>query len=410
MTKKPLILILGCFDTKGEIFAFLRKCLIEQGAEVISMNVGILGSTDLFPVEIEADTVCTEAGENLISLRKKKDRGYAIEVMAFGAAKILADQANQLGLNGVIGMGGGSGTYIFLKSIQHLPLGFPKICISTLASKDLSDLVGVKDVMLFPSVVDVAALNSIIKPIIHQAAVALVAMSSLPSTSENENTKRIAISMFGNTSVCVDYCTQLLESKGFEVLTFHSNGLGGKAMESLILEGCFEGVLDITTTELADELCGGICSAGPNRLEAAGKTGIPQVVVPGCLDMVNFGKMESVPKKYQGRQLYSWVPTVTLMRTNEEDNKALGKILSEKLNRATSKTAVLFPQKGLSQIDSEGNEFYNPLNNQVLFDSIEEHLDSEILLKKLPLHINDPQFAESAVNKLLELINSESHD
>ncbi len=410
MTKKPLILILGCFDTKGEIFAFLRKCLIEQGAEVISMNVGILGSTDLFPVEIEADTVCTEAGENLISLRQKKDRGYAIEVMAFGAAKILADQANQLGLNGIIGMGGGSGTYIFLKSIQHLPLGFPKICISTLASKDLSDLVGVKDVMLFPSVVDVAALNSIIKPIIHQAAAALVAMSSLPSTSENENTKRIAISMFGNTSVCVDYCTQLLESKGFEVLTFHSNGLGGKAMESLILEGCFEGVLDITTTELADELCGGICSAGPNRLEAAGKTGIPQVVVPGCLDMVNFGKMESVPKKYQGRQLYSWVPTVTLMRTNEEDNKALGKILSEKLNLATGKTAVLFPQKGLSQIDSEGNEFYNPLNNQVLFDSIEEHLDSEILLKKLPLHINDPQFAESAVNKLLELINSESHD
>lgn len=397
--------MLGCFDTKGEIFAFLRNCLLEHGAEVFSVNVGILGSTDLFPVDIEADEVCAAAGENLAKLREKKDRGFAIDIMGLGAEKIISKLKNQRGFDAIIGMGGGSGTYILLKSLQQLPLGLPKICISTLASKDLSDLVGVKDVILVPSIVDVAALNSIIKPIISQAAAALVAMCQVQHPVDPQNSKRIAISMFGNTSVCVDLCTQLLEAKGYEVLTFHSNGLGGKAMESLILENCFVGVLDITTTELADDLCGGICSAGPKRLEAAGKMGIPQVVVPGCLDMVNFGKMESVPKHYLDRQLYSWVPTVTLMRTNEPENKTLGEIFSRKLNAAKGPVSILFPMKGISQIDSEGNAFFNPSVNQVLLDSIMENIHSEISLQELSMHINDQRFAEAAVNQLLDLLN-----
>ncbi len=292
MTQKPTILMLGCFDTKGEIFAFLRDCLLAQEAEVIAVNVGVMGTTRLFPIDVEATKVCEIAGENLEAIRSKNDRGHAMEIMGRGAAKIFDDLYKQKKFDAVIGMGGGSGTYVTLKSMQGLPLGIPKICISTLASKDLSEQVGVKDIVMMPSVVDVAALNSIIKPIIQQAAAAIVAMCGVVIPETTTTSKRIAISMFGNTSVCVDHCTQLLEAEGYEVMTFHANGVGGKAMESLVLEGCFAGVLDITTTELADELCSGVCSAGPNRLEAAAQLGIPQVVVPGCVDMVNFGTME----------------------------------------------------------------------------------------------------------------------
>ncbi|SFU09418.1 Uncharacterized protein, UPF0261 family [Algoriphagus locisalis] len=404
MTQKPTILMLGCFDTKGEIFSFLRDCLLTQGAEVIAVNVGVMGSTTLFPIEVEANKVCETADENLDSLRSKNDRGHAMEVMGRGAAKVLANLQDQKKFDGVIGMGGGSGTYVTLKSMQGLPLGMPKICISTLASKDLSDQIGVKDIVMMPSVVDVAALNSIIKPIIQQAAAAIVAMCGVHIPENAATSKRIAISMFGNTSVCVDHCTLLLEAEGYEVMTFHANGLGGKAMESLILENCFAGVLDITTTELADELCGGVCSAGPNRLEAAAQLGIPQVVVPGCMDMVNFGTMESVPNKYKKRHLYSWVPTVTLMRTNEDENKALGERLANKLNQGLGPTAVLFPQKGLSQIDAAGNVFYNPESTQALSKSIQDNLTSEIPFVNLPFHINDQEFAKAAVEKLLEMM------
>ncbi len=396
--------MLGCFDTKGEIFAFLRKSMLAQGAEVLAVNVGVLGSTKLFPVTIEAAEICEAAGESLEAVRRKNDRGLALEVMARGAASVLAEWHQQGKFDAVIGMGGGSGTYLTLKSMQHLPLGLPKICISTLASKDLSELIGVKDILLMPSVVDVAALNSIIKPIIQQAAAALVAMSRVQLTKDSSDPKRIAISMFGNTSACVDRCTELLEAKGFEVMTFHANGVGGKAMESLAMEGCFAGILDITTTELADELCGGVCSAGPYRLEGAGRLGIPQVVVPGCMDMVNFGTMESVPEKYRNRQLYSWVPTVTLMRTNAEENRELGRILAGKLNQATGPTAVLFPEKGLSQIDSEGNVFYGPESNRALSKSIRENLKSEVPFVNLPFHINEPAFAAEAVKRLLEMM------
>ena len=396
--------MLGCFDTKGEIFAFLRSCLRAQGAKVMAVNVGVMGSTELFPVAIDAEEICEEAGENLEALRAKNDRGYAMEIMGRGAAKVLANLQALEKIDAVIGMGGGSGTYVTLKSMQSLRLGMPKICISTLASKDLSDLVGVKDVLLMPSVVDVAALNSIIKPIIQQAAAAIVAMSGVVIPENSATSKRIAISMFGNTSACVDHCTQLLEAKGFEVMTFHANGVGGKALESLTLEDCFAGVLDITTTELADELCNGICTAGPNRLEAAVKMGIPQVVVPGCMDMVNFGTMDSVPSTYKNRQLYSWVPTVTLMRTNEEENKALGEILAKKLNHGSGHVAILFPAKGLSQLDAEGNVFYNPEVNHILSDSIEKNLNSDIAFMNLPLHINEKEFAEKAVETLMEMM------
>jgi len=404
MTEKPLILMLGCFDTKGEIFAFLRTCLLDQGAEILAVNIGVLGTTKLFPVTVEAAEICEASGENLEIIRRKNDRGLAMEVMGKGAEISVTRLVREKNIKAVIGMGGGGGTYISLSAMKSLPMGLPKLCISTLASKDLSALVGVKDITLIPSVVDVAGLNSIIQPIIQQAAAAAVAMAKLAIKQSPTLSKRIAISMFGNTSACVNHCTAILEGRGYEVMAFHANGIGGKAMESLILEGVFDGVLDITTTELADELLEGICSAGTERLLAAGKMGIPQVVVPGCMDMVNFGTMESVPDKFKGRQLYNWAPNVTLMRTKAEENQELGKLLAEKLNQSKGEVVVLFPEKGLSQIDSEDDIFYNLTVNQVLSDSIQENLKPELVFERLPFHINQKEFAVEAVQRLLGLM------
>lgn len=396
--------MLGCFDTKGEIFSFLRTCLLNQGAEVLAVNVGVMGSTKLFPVTVEATEICEATGENLESLRSKNDRGHAMEVIGKGAEISVSRLVRDNNIKAVIGMGGGGGTFISLSAMKSLPLGLPKLCISTLASKDLSALVGVKDIVLIPSVVDVAGLNSIIQPIIQQAAAAAIAMAKLETKQPSASRKRIAISMFGNTSACVNNCTAILEAKGFEVMAFHANGIGGRAMESLILEGVFDGVLDITTTELADELLQGICSAGTERLLAAGTIGIPQVVVPGCMDMVNFGTMESVPDKFKVRQLYNWAPNVTLMRTNTEENQELGKLFAGKLNQSKGEVVVLFPNKGLSQVDSEGDIFHNPDVNKVLSDSIQDNLKTEISFDRLPFHINDQAFAEKAVERLLEMM------
>ena len=397
---KQSILILGCFDTKEENFNFLRQSILSHGNSVICMNTGVMGSTLLFPVDIESDEIAIAAGHTLEQLRQKADRGYAVEIMGIGARNILKKRIEQEKINAIIGMGGGGGTYIALAAMRDLPLGMPKICVSTLATKDLSHQIGMKDVMLIPSVLDIAGLNRISRQIIRNAAAAICGMAKVGIETNEKTNGIIAISMFGNTNACVDKCSKILESKGYEVMVFHANGLGGKAMESMIRDGFFVGILDITTTELADELCGGICSAGPNRLIAAVEMGVPQVLVPGCLDMVNFGRMETVPKEYNSREFYSWAPDVTLMRTNAQENIHLAQIITEKLSQATAPTSVLLPLKGLSQVDAEGGVFYHPEINRVLFDTIKQHCAAHVDVVEVDMHINERSFAEMAVNIL----------
>jgi uncharacterized protein (UPF0261 family) len=405
--KNKSILILGCFDTKEENFNFLRQCVVSHGENVITMNTGVMGSTLLFPVDFESDLVAKEGGQTIEELRQKEDRGFAVEVMGRGARKLVAELFIQGEIKAVIGMGGGGGTYIALAAMQALPLGFPKICISTLAAKDVTRQVGMKDIFLMPSVVDVAGLNRISRPIMRNAAAAVSGMAKVQLEADEKVLGTVAISMFGNTTACVDQCTKLLEAKGYEVLAFHANGLGGNAMETLIREGCFDGVLDITTTELADELCGGICSAGPGRLTAAVEMGIPQVVVPGCLDMVNFAHLDTIPGKYKERQLYSWAPDVTLMRTDGQENIQLAKMIAEKLNSSTVPVTVLLPLKGLSQIDAEGGIFHQPQINRILFDSLKQHLKDHVKVLEVDTHINEKLFSESAVKVLLENIEKQ---
>lgn len=396
--------MLGCFDTKGEEFAFLRECILAQGEKVKTINTGVMGTTEHFPVDIEADRVALEAGFTIADLRQAGDRGHAVEIMGKGAATMVAKLMAEGGIKAAIGMGGGAGTFIALTAMQEIPLGVPKLCVTTLAAKDLSRLMGSKDITLIPSIVDVAGLNSILKLLLHQAAAAICAMASITATEEEAASGSIAISLFGNTNACVEMCSELLKKQGYEVFTFHANGIGGKTMESLIREGCFDAVLDITTTELADDLCGGVCSAGADRLEAAAEMGIPQVVVPGCLDMVNFAQWDTVPEPYKSRELYSWAPIVTLMRTNKDENRILGEKLAQKLNRSAGAAAILLPLKGISQIDAEGGVFYRPEIDQVLFDAIKKHAREPVKVIEVDAHINDKKFAEMSVKILLNLI------
>lgn len=401
---KKCILMLGCFDTKGEDFAFLYECIKAEGECVITINTGVMGTTENFPVDVESDVVALEAGHSITDLKNDKDRGRAVGIMGDGAAKVVAKLIVEEKIKGAIGMGGGGGTYITLSAMQEIPLGVPKLCLTTLAGKDLSRQIGNKDITLMPSIVDMAGLNSISKRLIRQAAAAICAMGNAINTAADHTNGKIAISMFGNTSACVDKCSELLRAQGYEVFAFHANGVGGKTMESLIREGYFDAVLDITTTELADDLCGGICSAGPDRLNAAAESGIPQVVTPGCLDMVNFAQFDTVPEQYKLRDLYKWAPDVTLMRTNEDENRILGERLAKKINQSGAAVAVLMPTKGISQIDAEGGIFHRPEIDRVLFDTIKENAKATISVIEIDAHINDEKFSQMLVSVLLDMI------
>ena len=402
------ILLIGCFDTKAEDFNYLYRCLTKLGLGVMALNTGVRGSTDAFPVDIEAEEVTQQTDIDIAALRNSTDRSLVVEKMGEGAAKIISRLILKKAIDGVIGMGGGGGTFIALSAMQVIPLEIPKICISTVATKDLSRQVGAKNILLMPSIVDIAGLNSISRLIINQAAGAIHGMVHAAPVSISEKKGSIAISMFGNTTACVDRCTALLKEKGYEVLAFHAVGSGGKTMEALIREGCFEGVLDITTTELADQLCDGICSAGPDRLTAAAEMGVPQVIAPGCLDMVNYGHLDTVPDPYKDRLLYSWAPDVTLMRTNKEENYMLGKTIAEKINKSKGLTTILLPLRGISIVSSEGGAFHDPEIDQVLFQSIKDHSSAAIPITEMDCNINDHQFALKAVNKLLEMIQTTS--
>ena len=398
------IVVLGCFDTKGEDFTFLVRSLTKLRQPLITINIGVMETLVDFDVHIDNDVVAAAAGVGLQAIRESGDRGKAVELMGQGAAQILSDLVSKDLVKGVIGMGGGGGTFIILEAMQKVTLGIPKLCLSTVVAKELSRQIRVKDITMMSSVVDIAGLNRISRLLIRQAATAISAMSEVTEDSGVPAKKNIAISMFGNTTKCVDRCTELLKDKGYEVMSFHATGVGGATMESLMRENVFDAVLDITTTELADELCGGILSAGPDRLTAASEMGIAQLVVPGCLDMVNFAQIDTVPEEYQTRKLYSWAPDVTLMRTNISENKVLGEQLVEKLKISTGPVEIIIPLKGISQIDNVGGVFYDPAANNALFETVKVTARNKINVIEMDAHINDEAFAICLVEQLLKLL------
>ena len=397
------IALIGTFDTKGEEFSFVRDQIEKAGLRTILIDVGVLGSA-AFEVDFSQTEVAAAANEDLASLRLNRDRGRSVTAMALGATVILRRLFDQQSIHGVASLGGSAGTAIATAAMRALPFGFPKLMVSTVASGNISPYVGTKDICMMPSVVDIAGLNHVSRRILGNAAAAICGMVVSDSISAANEKPAIAATMFGVTTPCVTAARRILEEKGYEVLVFHATGVGGRAMEQLIEDGAFRAVLDLTTTELADELVGGVMSAGPHRLEAAGRKAMPQVVCPGAIDMVNFGPAESVPAQFRNRNLHMHNPSVTLMRTTPEECAEIGRITALKLNRANGPVTILIPLQGVSAIDKLGGPFYSQAALNAYRSALKEHLSPTIRLIELDAHINDDNFALVAAEQLMESI------
>lgn len=411
MTKR--VLIMGTLDTKGKELEYLREQIIKRGCKTIVLDLSCKELSSNFYSNISCEEVAKAAGVNFQKI-SHMDRKEAMQLMIEGAIRLVQTMCQNGDIQGVIAVGGANGTYMGCKIMQTLPIGFPKVMISTIASGDVRPYVGYKDIIMIHSVSDIS-LNRIIKRIFTNAANAIVAMVNVEM--ENAEGTLFATTMFGVTEPCVNIVKSTLEKSGYEIVVFHAVGTGGMAMEELIIEGKINGVLDITTTELADELCGGVFSAGPKRLEAAGRMGIPQVIAPGAIDMVNFWAPETVPKKYRKRKFYRHNPQITLMRTNKKENKKLGEIIADKANRARGPTAIILPLKGFSKYDSPNGpqainikgepfgQWFDPEADAAFIRSIKKNINySKVDLVEVDAHINDYKFAREVVEVFKELI------
>ncbi|WP_254766552.1 Tm-1-like ATP-binding domain-containing protein [Salinilacihabitans rarus] len=397
------VVIVGTLDTKGEEIGFARDVVESQGVDVHVVDVGVMGDPEIEP-DTSAAEVAEAADTTLERLREDADRGEAMTAMGEGAAAV-ATRLHEAGvLDGVLGLGGSGNTSIATEAMRALPVGVPKLMVSTMASGDTEPYVGAKDVAMMYSVADIEGLNQLSRKVIANAALATVGMVANEPDVEVEDRPTIGITMFGVTTPCVQTAREYLEDRGYETIVFHATGTGGRAMEDLVRQGVIDGVLDVTTTEWADELVGGVLNAGPDRLDAAAETGTPQVVSTGALDMVNFGPRESVPAEFEGRTFHVHNPQVTLMRTTPEENAELGEILAEKLTAATGPTTLALPLGGVSMLDAEGEDFHDPEADAALFEALRKNLGDDVELLELDAAINDDAFAEAIAEQLDEYV------
>jgi uncharacterized protein (UPF0261 family) len=391
------VVLLGTLDTKGHEYGYLRDRLREQGVDVVVVDAGV------FEPQIDADVsqseVAAAAGADAAALAAAADRGAAVEAMGRGAAEIVRRLYEEGRLDGILSVGGSGNSSIAAQAMRVLPVGVPKLIVSTLASGDTRPYVGASDVTMTYSVVDISGLNRISERILSNAAGAIAGMAKV-HVEERSGRPLIGATMFGVTTPAVTRARERLEELGYEVLVFHATGTGGQSMEALARGGYLAGVLDLTTTELCDDLVGGVLSAGPARLEAAGEMGLPQVVSVGALDMVNFGPRETVPEQFEGRNLYVHNPTVTLMRTTPEECAELGRRIARKLSAATGPTALFLPLKGVSMIATEGGPFHDAAADEALFSALRENVGDNVELHELDLDVNDPAFADAMADRL----------
>jgi uncharacterized protein (UPF0261 family) len=393
------VLLIGTLDTKGAEYAYLRERLRLHGVEVILADAGVNEPVGADP-DLSRGEVGAEAGADPAALAAAGDRGAAVTAMASAAEALARRLWDEGRIAGVLAAGGSGNTAIATRAMQALPVGAPKLMVSTMAAGDTSDYVGASDVTMMASVTDVAGVNTISGRILANAAAAMAGMVQAPEIDLGDQKPLVGASMFGVTTPCVTHARERLEARGYEVLTFHATGAGGKAMEGLMESGFLDGVLDITTTELCDELVGGVLSAGPDRLEAAGRLGLPQVVSLGALDMVNFGARATVPPQFESRNLYVHNPSVTLMRTTKDEMVELGHQIARKLSAATGPTALFVPLGGVSMIDAEGQPFHDAEADAALFDVLRAEIGSNVELIELDNNVNDPEFADAMADKL----------
>jgi uncharacterized protein (UPF0261 family) len=401
----PTVALFGTLDTKGQEYAFLREQVRAHGADVLLVDVGVLGEPSVTP-DVAREEVAAAAGFDVAALAAEGDRGAAVAAMAHGAAETARRLHADGRIDAIAGLGGSGGSAIVTEAMRALPIGVPKLMVSTLASGDTRPYVGAVDVTMMYSVVDIAGLNQVSRRILANAAGAIAGMAAVEPEPADDARPLVGATMFGVTTACVTRARERLEELGYEVLVFHATGTGGRSLEALIDGGFITASLDVTTTELADELVGGVLSAGPERLEAAGAAGIPQVVSLGALDMVNFGPEDTVPERFQGRNLYVHNPTVTLMRTTPEECAELGRTVARKLNAASGPVTVFVPLRGVSAIAVEGQPFHDPEADDALIGALRESLDPSVDLRELDLDVNDPAFAEAMADRLHELVQS----
>jgi uncharacterized protein (UPF0261 family) len=399
--------VICTLDTKGVHALFLRDLIERRGHRVLLIDTGLLGSPAA-TAEVPRERVAAAAGFDLEDLAGRGDRAQALASMTAGATALVTELHQRGELDGVLGIGGGSGTAVASGVMRALPFGFPKVMVSTMAGGDVARYVGTNDIAMLNSVTDIMGLNPILRRILANGAGAIAGMVEMAGAEPRDEgvrtRKTVAITAFGVTTRAAMRCHALLEEAGYSTMIFHANGTGGRAMEELVQQGSIDAVLDLTTTELADELCGGKLSAGPRRLEAAGARGIPQVVLPGAMDMVNFGPPETVPAKYASRHLHRHSTGTTVMRTTREENAELGKWVGEKLARATGPTVLLLPLRGFSEYDREGGVFHDPEADRAFIDSAVAALGERGSVVRLDATINDPACAEEAVALLLGLM------
>jgi uncharacterized protein (UPF0261 family) len=398
------VVLLGTLDTKGHEYAYVREQLASRGVGVLVVDAGVYEPAGLAP-DISRFEVARRAGTDIGTLARAGDRGRAVTAMGQGAAAVVRELHTRGRLDGILALGGGGGSSIAAHAMQALPVGVPKLLASTLASGDTRPYVGATDITMMYTVTDISGINQISARILANAAGAMAGMVQSPAVAaEPGGRPLLAASMFGVTTPCVTAARQWLESRGYEVLVFHQTGTGGQSMEELARAGFIRGVLDVTTTELADELVGGVMPAYPGRLEAAGAAGLPQVVSLGALDMVNFGPRATVPSRFTGRTFHLHNPEITLMRTTAGECAQLGARLAAKLTAATGPAAVFVPLRGVSQLDAEGQPFHDPEADSALFRALRGGLAGTVELHELDLHINDPAFATAMAARLDEFV------
>jgi uncharacterized protein (UPF0261 family) len=399
----PTVVLAGALDTKGREFAFVKEIIEGLGVATLTVDFGVIGPPAYAP-DIAREEVAAAAGVDLARLASGGHKDQAMQAMSRGVTAVVQRLFQEGKLQGILGMGGTGGASIATAAMRSLPIGVPKVMVATVGGGDVSEYTGARDIIFMPSIVDVAGINRINAAIFTNAAHAIAGMAQAVPPLLPDEKPIIAASMFGNSTPCVDRARGRLEQEGYEVLVFHATGTGGRVMENLIGDGYVAASLDITTTELADYVCGGVFSAGPDRCLAAARAGIPTLLVPGCVDMANFGSMETMPPYYRSRNVYQWNPNITLLRTNAAENSRIGEMLAEAANAATGPVAILLPRKGLSMLDAPNGPFWDPEADNACFSAIRANVGQHVSIEELDYNINDPEFADVCAEKMLALI------
>jgi uncharacterized protein (UPF0261 family) len=401
MTRQFTIAVLGTLDTKGPEHQFVAECIRQLGHQPLLIDVGT-ASPPTVAADISREQILALADSPIVL---GNDRGQAMDAMAALLPKLMRQLVENKRIDGIVSLGGSCGTSLATAAMRALPLGMPKVMVSTMASGNVSQYVDVSDIVMMPSTVDVSGLNRISRGVFSRAASAIVGMIAGQVLWQHQESKPLIVaSMFGNTTKCIEHARSILEAAGYEVLVFHATGTGGRTMEALIESGMVAGVLDITTTEWADQLAGGVMPGGPARLLAAAKKGVPAIVAPGCLDMVNFGPRETVPARYADRLFYQHNPQVTLMRTTAGECQQLGQLIAAQLNQSIGAVRVLYPSQAISVISAPGQPFHDAAADQALREAWQSNLREDIPFEIVDCEINDPEFAQLAARRLLDMI------